>query len=72
MEGLGVGWEVEFGFRMVTVCVCVCVCVCMCVCVRVVYVKDRVGSGDCLLRSRFTCGGSVCGGVGVSEGVRVC
>ena len=48
VEGLGVGLEVEFGLPMVTVCV---------VCVRVVWVKDRVGGGDWLLRSRCTCGG---------------
>ena len=46
-------------------------CVCG-VCVRVVLVKDRVVGGDWLLRSRCTFGGSVCGGVGVREGVRVC
>ena len=46
-----------------------------CVCgvrVRVVWVKDRVGGGDWLLRSRCTCGGSVCGRVGLREGVCVC
>ena len=46
---------------------------CMCgVCVRVVRVKDGVGGGDWLLRSRCTCVGSVCGGVRVHEGVCVC
>ena len=35
-------------------------------------VKDRVGTRDWLLRSRFTCGVSVCGGVAVREGVHVC
>ena len=65
MEGLGVGLEVEFGFPMETACV-------VCVCVRVVRVTDRVGGGDWLLRSRCTCGGSVCGVVRVREGVRVC
>ena len=63
MEGIGVGLQVEFGFPMVTACV---------VCVRVVRVKDRVGGREWLLRSRCTCGGSVCGGVGVREGVCVC
>ena len=58
VEGLGVGLEVEFGFPIVTACV--------------VQVKDRVGGRDWLLHSRCTCGGSVCGEVGVCEGVRVC
>ena len=40
--------------------------------VRVVWIKDRVGGGDRLLRSRCICGGSVSGGVGVREGLRVC
>ena len=35
-------------------------------------VKDRVGDGDWLLRRRCTCEVSVCGGVGVRGGVRVC
>ena len=39
--------------------------------VCVVQVKDRVGGGDWLLRIRCTCGGLVCGGVGVREGVLV-
>ena len=63
VEGLGVGLEVEFGFPMVTAFV---------VCVRVLWVKDRVGGGDWLLHGRCTCEGSVCVGVGVHEGVRVC
>ena len=42
------------------------------VCVRGVWLKDRVRGGDWLLYSRCTCGVSVCGGVGVREGVCVC
>ena len=56
VKGLGVGLEVKFGFPMLTACV-----------VCVLWVKDRVGSGDWLLRSRCTFGG-----VGLREGVRVC
>ena len=41
-------------------------------CVRGVFLKDRVLGGDWLLRIRCTCGVSVCVGVGVREGVRVC
>ena len=59
----GVRLEVEFDFPMITACV---------VCVRVVQVRDRVGGGDWSLHSGCTCGGSVCGGVGVPEGVCVC
>ena len=40
-------------------------------CVRGV-VKVKVGCRDWLLHSRCICGMSVCGGVGVREGVRVC
>ena len=40
------------------------------VCGRVVCVTD--GGEDYLLRSRCTCEVSMCGGVGVREGVRVC
>ena len=35
------------------------------------WVKDRVGGGDWLLRRGCTCGTSVCGGVGVRQGVHI-
>ena len=50
----------------------------LCVCVGEVSVKDRVGGGDwcsvagALVHLFTDCIRSVCGGVGVREGVRVC